>query len=368
MKGVRRAFIVVLVVVCLSMMINPVNAGTTGSSFIDWTQDYVEVESNLHDPADKGTHSAFANMQALDLTNDTLTEVNQGGAGNDVEDFVDQISDLHLPDTDIGTHAGGGFIEMQDKDGTFDLLTEADTGGGGLEEYRFVDTCPTLTLWSSTGTTPYLDAIDASNIQGSNVGYSVWIEFAETSGSGTDFIVNMSAYMDNTDADELVSWELDWTSDGVADATNSWTPGSTPAWMDGGTISGLDTQAEIDVCRIRFKTAKGAGGPGTTTIDAARLGISQAGGANYDLDLEVGWTTADYDETSGEELCFFGGTQFTESLRVDVWTGSWTNIITDLREGWTNTSVSSWLTDETFEIRFTDTTGDAVEADTWQVD
>ena len=71
---------------------------------------------------------------------------------------------------------------------------------------------------------------------------------------------------------------------------------------------------------------------------------------------------------SNEELCIFGGTQGSEALRVDVWSGSWTNVFTDIAAGWNNISVTSYLTDATFEIRFTDTSDDAVEADTWQVE
>jgi len=108
-----------------------------------------------------------------------------------------------------------------------------------------------------------------------------------------------------------------------------------------------------------------SGGADEIRVDHLRLGISQS--ANYDLDLEVGWITADYDETN-EELCIFGGTQGSEALRVDVWSGSWTNVFTDIAAGWNNISVTSYLTDETFEIRFTDTTNESVAADTWEVE
>ena len=43
----------------------------------------------------------------------------------------------------------------------------------------------------------------------------------------------------------------------------------------------------------------------------------------------------------------------TETIRVDVWTGSaWQNVLTDLANGWNNVSVSSYLTSQTFTIRF----------------
>jgi len=129
----------------------------------------------------------------------------------------------------------------------------------------------------------------------------------------------------------------------------------------------LDTQAEIDACRLRLTNNKGAGGPDDVFVDAIRLEIYKAGSPNYDLDLEVGWTAADYDETN-EYLCIYGGTQGAEALRVDVWSGSWTNVITDLQTGWNNVSVSSYLTGAAFEIRFTDTSDEATLADEWQVE
>lgn len=48
-----------------------------------WTgtaaQDYVDAVSNLHLPTDIGTHSAFANEQSKDASYDTVTEANVGG-------------------------------------------------------------------------------------------------------------------------------------------------------------------------------------------------------------------------------------------------------------------------------------------------
>jgi len=89
---------------------------------------------------------------------------------------------------------------------------------------------------------------------------------------------------------------------------------------------------------------------------------------NYRLDLEVRWTTSDYDETN-EYLCIYGGTQDSEELNVDVWNGVWTNVISGLSAGWNNVSVSSYLTSSNFEIRFVDTlqSGDTSQS-SWQVE
>jgi len=60
----------------------------------------------------------------------------------------------------------------------------------------------------------------------------------------------------------------------------------------------------------------------------------------------------------------------TESIGVDVWNGmTWTNLLTDLTDGWNNVSVSSYLTSSTFTIRLSDgnQTEDTVQ-DSWQID
>lgn len=109
---------------------------------------------------------------------------------------------------------------------------------------------------------------------------------------------------------------------------------------------------------------------GTQTVIVSIVLTAVTGGSDdYELDLEVGWTSADYDETTGEELAIFAGAQGTEALTVDVWTGSWTEVIADLAPGWNNVSVSSYLTDASFEIRFQDSdqASDGIQT-TWDID
>ncbi len=96
--------------------------------------------------------------------------------------------------------------------------------------------------------------------------------------------------------------------------------------------------------------------------------LQSAASVNYELDLEVQWTSVDYDETN-EELCIYAGGTGTEDLRVDYWTGStWSNLLTDLTaNNWNNVSVS--LTSATFTIRFKGGSeiGDAFQ-DSWDID
>jgi hypothetical protein len=344
---------------------NPYLTRSTPSGIGDNFEDFIDSLSDLHSPSDIGTHDVFSDLQDFGLNYDQMTEADTGSAGYNLEDYVDQQSNLHAP-SDIGTHST--FAEEQDHDSVFDLLTEANTAGVGTNEYRYVDTYSDVS-WNEVGTTPYLAAQDQPTnyiwvaATGAQTG---WCTIADTSGSGSGFTVNMTVYH-NSATDSYIGWELDWTGDDVADASGSFTTSWTWAWESAGTITGLDTATEINACRVRFTHNKGTAGPDRLDIDAVRLGIYQAITPNYELDLEVGWTAAQYLEAN-EYLCVYGGTQGAEALRVDIWNGAWTNVIADLASGWNNVSVSSYLTSSSFEIRFADSGGDSSAQDTWQID
>jgi len=112
----------------------------------------------------------------------------------------------------------------------------------------------------------------------------------------------------------------------------------------------------------------------TWNIDAVLIHLENTGGGSdvYELDLEIGWTSADFDETQ-EQLCILpvtGGGWPSEDIKVDVWSGSWTNVFSDLTpDQWNNVSISSYLTGAAFEIRFLGgtETGDTIQ-DTWEID
>ncbi|MEM2860298.1 MAG: hypothetical protein QXR40_06395, partial [Candidatus Bathyarchaeia archaeon] len=90
---------------------------------------------------------------------------------------------------------------------------------------------------------------------------------------------------------------------------------------------------------------------------------------NYQLDLEMQWTNINSTKQN-EYLCIYVNTLDSESLCVDVWTGStWITIINALSAGWNNVSVSAYLTSSIFTIRFRDeaTSNDAVKS-SWGID
>jgi hypothetical protein len=135
---------------------------------------------------------------------------------------------------------------------------------------------------------------------------------------------------------------------------------------------------EFDDSSSTYAVAELRGANGETSLSSTYTGTinrlvrvcaSFTKAVNYQLDLEVQWTSADYDEAN-EMLCIYGGTMGSENIRVDVWTGSaWQNLFTYLSSGWNNISVSSYLNSSTFTIRFkgNNETGDNTQ-DSWSID
>ncbi|MFX1605896.1 MAG: hypothetical protein ACFFDD_08300, partial [Promethearchaeota archaeon] len=124
--------------------------------------------------------------------------------------------------------------------------------------------------------------------------------------------------------------------------------------------------------QIRDNERVNEGTSSTWNIDSIILHAWTDPTVDYELDLEVGWTTADFDETN-EELCIYpvtGGGWPAEDIIVDVWNGAWTTVFSDLTpDTWNNVSVSSYLTGNAFEIRFLGgtETGDTTQS-TWELD
>ena len=288
------------------------------------------------------------------------------------ETYVQAQTDIRTP-TDIGTHSS--FAEMQDKDGTFDLLTEGDTGGAGIDENLNVDGYSNdyNSFDTEEGASPYLDLQDEPtnyiHEAKSSGATSGWYTFEDTLETTTDISVTLYFWCYGDDTNDQIRIYEDWTGSGggTHQETLTVTLTSYGSYLSVPLDTSTHTAAEINLLRVYFYY-QGVGGGDDIYIDHVYARIEKAAGSVYDLDLEVGWTTADFDETTGEELCIFGGTQGSEALRVDVWSGSWINVFTDIAAGWNNVSVASYLVDATFEIRFTDTSDEAVEADTWQVE
>jgi len=140
---------------------------------------------------------------------------------------------------------------------------------------------------------------------------------------------------------------------------NSWNNISVSYWLDSSTFT------------VRFLSLYSQGDTFQDSyyIDAVLLHVWTIQG--YQLDLEVQFTSVDYDEAN-EYLCIYAGDLAAEDLHVDVWTGSaWVTVFTDLTaNSWNNISISSYLNSPTFTIRFKggyEASEDTVQ-DSWKID
>lgn len=285
---------------------------------------------------------------------------------SDVEDYVDNNTSDVDSSADKGTHSN--FTAQQyGPDSINDTLTEENTGGSGtLWLYVNADD-ETRTDWTRSGTNPYLDAIDYSTnyvwVSGNNlfVGDFNFTDSGKSTGTIDGVTVQVYAQQSNSKDLEVFVWDGSvWTSLGVQTLTTSF------RWENYTATTVLDTWTKIDGAKIYLKSRSAVG---TYEVDAARLKVDFTDSENYELDLEVQWTSVDFDETN-EELGIYGGTMGAENIRVDVWNGSgWENLFTDLNSGWNNVSVTSYLTASNFTIRFKGgtETNDTTQ-DTWNID
>ncbi|MFW9892282.1 MAG: hypothetical protein ACFFFO_08780, partial [Candidatus Thorarchaeota archaeon] len=295
-------------------------------------------------------------------------EYTPSGIGDNLEDYVDFISDLHIP-ADKGTHSS--FSNLQAFDTNMDTLTEANQGGVPIDESDYVDgSAATLFDASHVGTSPYLDSQDGTNYLTitKSGGYARWYTFGDTAETGTGFTITLFIYISGADGNDDVNWYIDTTGDDTAEFSGTIIDPTT-GWYNTSGISGFDTPGEYNSGRLMVEGVAQANYV-DPTIDAAYLRIQKSGIDDYELDLELQWTNADYDETN-EYLCIYAGSQAAESLMVDVWNGvSWTNVFASLTASdWNNISVGTYLTGLSFEIRFIDSDqADDGTQNTWDID
>jgi len=331
----------------------------------------MEFSTAVSSPPVELQNGTAANSTSTIYENKTSALVSvelNGTGGTDVEDFVDNNTSDVDNSTDKGTHSNF-TAQKYGPDLVNDTLTEENTGGSGtLWLYVNADD-ETRTDWTRVGTNPYLDAIDYNtnyvNVSGNNL---VVGDFNFTdSGKSTETIdgvtVQLYAKQSGTNNNlEVFVWDGSvWTTLGVQVTPTSW------GWMNWTATTVLDTWTKIDGAKIYIKSRAAVG---TYEVDCARLKVDYTAPDNYELDLEVQWTSVDFDETN-EELCIYGGTMGAENITVDVWNGSgWENLHSDLNSGWKNVSVSSYLDSSNFTIRFKGGTEtfDNVTQDTWDID
>jgi hypothetical protein len=300
----------------------------------DYTSsDYVDNNvSDVDSSADIGTQSNFAAQQsAPDSVYDTLSEVNIG-SGTMTPTLLAESFDTAWYPTDW-TVSGSYWSRSSSikKDGTYSVLWN------GVNQYH-----------SGSMTSPNLDCSDADAI-----------------------IVDFWYYDAGCEDNEF--W-LD-LYDGVGG--NPWTK----VYDLGGThtedvwLHFQHTFTESQYFKSNFKIRFSAS-TGSSSDDAYVDWVTvqkEVDGTIYNLDLEEQFTNVNYTNPD-QDLCIKAGSLGSEPLLVDAWDGttsSWVNIasLTGLVNGWKNVSISSYLTSDTFTIRFRgSSTGlDSVQ-DSWQID
>jgi len=348
--------------------------------------DYVDLDtSNLDNsnPADKGTHSNFISQKYYDSIYDTLTEGDYGGAVNNTENFVDDnSSNMDGSDpADRGSH--GNFTAQQHADSFHDTLTEENTGGTGvwgITSSAFTGTVTHSTYRYMGGISPNVDNMKVTKLHIRYNGIGTVAIALYTGGTLTD----PTGAKKRTEAYN-VAVSTGWNEIDVPDY--DWEK-NTVTWIGwchgGGTIYFSSSSGDAG----DFQSARGRWNQGTP-LDAnetSPMPTSPGSGSfsnywyamyveyettNYEIDLEVQWTDIDYDETS-EYLCIrTGSTNWgAEDIKVDVWTGSWTNLISDLTsDTWNNISISTYLTSPTLTIRFKGGTESSdANKDSWDIE
>ena len=364
----------------------------TNTTKLNESENFVDNDSSDVDShADHGTSSNFTAQQDSNvLYNDTLTEADTGGSKIQVE-YVD-----------AGTGAAGTTTTI-----TPAYPASPDSGDLFLMQIMVLGTAVSVT--SVTGFTsllgPYTSGTDGR----------IWIYYRYSDGTetGTTTVTTGTGtvgrfariysfrYVHQTigSAYEAVNWVDEGSVSTVLDRGVTTTGPLELALNfvnvgeDANTYVSFTGETVGDWIEVVAQYSNGAGNDGTLQLQCATmasaatvdggsfamgaadpvgvlgLALIPATPANYELDLEFQWTTADFDETN-EYLCINTGTLDAEALKVDVWTGSWTNIISSLNVSqWNNVSIGTYLTDTTITFRFLGgtETGDTSQS-TWQIE
>jgi len=292
------------------------------------TADYVDIDtSDVDSSPDKGTQSNFtAQQSAPDLIYDTLTEVNTGG-GLSIVPLIngESFEGDWLPtgwseypyysqwNQESDQHYGGSGIYSADFDGS---------GYGNLD-------------------TPNLDCSDATAIH-----------------------VDFWYYDQGCDDDEFRLYYYDgYNWDFIIQLGT----GTENQW-----IHYQDTITEGQYLKTDFKVRFNANPDYNEHAYVDLVTVEkEVDTTSYQLDLEEQFTNVNYTDPN-QNLCIKAGSLGSETLMVDAWNGfAWVNVasLTGLINGWKNVSVASYITSDTFTIRFRGGSDgfDSVQ-DSWDID
>jgi len=399
-------------------IVDTLTEGDTGGNIED------DVDSNASDmdgSADKGTETSFTNAQGISLDSNCMyiRETNTGGSGGSEWLDCDAFDSTYGEWTEVGSSP---YLATQDypssyvssfsdnaREGWFDFPNTAFTGTLSVNITIYCnnddgvgdDRADVYVDYTGTGsgslvgsvaqhTNWQYDTVDLGSHTVSEVNnLRVYFEYVKTGGSD-DVRIDHVRIGVSSSANHEIDFEYQWTTTAyssddeevciyVAAHTgtetldvNYWT-GS--LWTNLGSITSTGwrnlTAAGLSSSTYTIQligtTESGDEDQDDWDIDLITLHTWNA--SNYELDLEVQWTSVAYDEAN-EWLSIYGGTMGSEDILVDVWNGTaWVNVFTDLSSEWNSIDISSYLVSSTLTIRFRGgtETSDAAQ-DSWEID
>jgi len=386
-------------------------------------EDFVDSStSDVDKHAGHGTHSDFTKQQASDSQYDTLTEANTASntliqnnpssvpAGTwtfPTLAYADAGGSAYTSTNGAQEQYGGYGFSISSSATITQVRVRLDAWSGTQEQIKlevssnggssFLVTTSTWTL-AVTETTHWVDVTSwdtwtPAKLNNDNIRTRVTnVKVGAAGRDDLDWIpVEVTYNLPNYELDLEEQWttaDFDETTELLCIKTGTlngeglgvdvWNGGS---WVN--VIASLTASAWNNVSvttwltsatfTIRFLggTESGDTTQSTWQIDATLLHTYTVTD-NYRLDLEEQFTDAEYTRTY-EELCIYMGTTDAEDIRVYVWitsNSSWVLLFNDLTaNSWNNVSVTSYLIDSTFTIKFVDGTqsSDSVQS-TWQKD
>ncbi|MFX1533110.1 MAG: LamG-like jellyroll fold domain-containing protein [Promethearchaeota archaeon] len=287
-----------------------------------------------------------------------------------VEDYVDSVTDYNDPQ-DIGTI--DDWTKMQARDSIYSALLEAEVQGGSSPTSLYAPTAYEANSGWANPTAPYTDGSD--NAYTTSGGTIVYYNFNIQDLTGSTITgVEVQAQAAYYGGGGTLGFALRWN--GRASETDSQTQTITTASKSlytygGSTDTWGRTWAATDFTNANFGIRMMA--TGKIMVYFLQVRVFHTIGI-YQFDREFSFNVPPlFDEA--QELCIRTGQIPSETLHVDIWNISSTNwtTITNISDSdddtWKNISLSSYMTDTTFNFRFKDssTTSDGT-GNTWQID
>ncbi|PVX26610.1 MAG: hypothetical protein CW691_00885, partial [Candidatus Bathyarchaeum sp.] len=346
----------------------------------------VDDASDMDSSSDLGNLVNFDDMKTVDSTYATLSESGSGGGIS----FVNVAEASSTSGTSVTINKPAN---TQQNDFMIALLVSTTSSGYGSS----MSVAPSgwtlehdYTQRISSGQHVYIywkiaDASEPSNYAWTWNSYCGWVAQITTfRGVDTTSPIHVEGSVNQeysssplspsvtTTEDECMVWLYDMCDDNDIPSSGGAPFGT--SWIDQTEISNPSNGVGISTA---YFVQESAGATGDKSWSLGSYHEENSGqqyaltpaSTDYRLDQEVQWTDVQY-SLPNEYLSVYGGTMGSEDLAVDVWTGTdWETVFTDLSSGWNNVSISEYLTDSTFTIRFRDGTevGDA-SPDTWQID